>query len=65
MNLIAELNTAGAACTKASYRDVLFGAATELMVLCKRFHIDQTTENLIALNGAWAHGVRVLKAASR
>lgn len=61
MNLIAELRLAASTCTNFGYRRQLADAADAIQMIHKRFAADVNGDLLKALNGAWSHGVRVLK----
>jgi hypothetical protein len=62
MNLIAELRDAARQCSNYSYRRLLQDAADILRALVKRMAEDPTDERLMALNGAWVNGLRILNA---
>lgn len=60
MNLIAELNDAARQCSNFGYRRKLKDAADFLRVCVKRLAEDVSTDHMLALNGAWANGTRIL-----
>lgn len=63
MNLLQELNETARVCVKPEVRRQLKSAALSLRDALKKLAADPTKDNLAAVNGAWAHGIRVLEAA--
>lgn len=60
-SILLQIREAARECSNMNYRLELHSAASAIQDAVKHLLIDVTEENLRALNGAWAHGVRVLK----
>lgn len=62
MIMCYELRQAAMQCANQPVRDRLFDTANALQIAIKVFGISPTEDNLIAVNGLWAVGQKLLKA---
>jgi hypothetical protein len=60
-SFLFRLNEARRLCSSQKHKEALMVAASNLAGAIHRFSESHTEENMIALNGAWAHAANLLK----
>lgn len=61
MRLEAELERVACSCSNIDYRGLMRRAAAELGRAVRAFMQEQTRDNMMILQGAWANAERILK----